>query len=649
MASVLDLVATLTLDNKEYKSKLDDSKKEASTFGEVLKANLATDAIVAGVKAALNGIKSITVAGVQAYSQYEQLSGGVKKLYGDASDELMSYANQAYKTAGMSANKYMEQATSFSASLINSLGGDVSKAAKQTDVAMKAISDNVNTFGTDVQSVSYAFQGFAKSNYTMLDNLKLGYGGTKTEMERLIADANEYAKSIGQASNLSIDSFSDVVTAIELIQEKQGIAGTTAKEAMTTLEGSANATKAAWENVITAIAKGEGLPEALEQLKIGLLGEAEGEGLINQLIPRIKQVFEGIADFIKEASPYISDALPDLIVAILPSLIEAAATLALGVAGAIPEIIKTVWDSIIESINDLKDMLNEESPGLGDTFEALTVVVGALTGAFIAFKTAMMITETIEALKVAMGAFQASTEGLTIAQRLLNLVMNANPFVLIATLIAGLVSAIIVLWNTNDGFRTACENVWNSIKSTVSNVIENVKQKWNDAVTFLKNLPESAKTWAKDMIDNFVNGIKNKINDVKNAAKNIAQTVRNFIGFSEPKEGPLSVFHTFAPDMIDLFTQGIAENEGKLTDQISKSFDFSDSIVDNPPTTESLVTSGTSNDSKIDAIINMLAEYLPQVSNTSVVLDTGALVGQIAPTMDSELGRLTLKNARGVY
>lgn len=176
MASVLDLVATLTLDDKDYKSKLNDSKKEASTFGEVLKANLATDAIVSGLKAAANGIKTITTASVQAYSQYEQLSGGVKKLYGDASDELMQYANQAYKTAGMSANKYMEQATSFSASLINSLGGDVSKAAKQTDVAMKAISDNVNTFGTDIQSVSYAFQGFAKSNYTMLDNLKLGYG-----------------------------------------------------------------------------------------------------------------------------------------------------------------------------------------------------------------------------------------------------------------------------------------------------------------------------------------------------------------------------------------------------------------------------------------------------------------------------------------
>lgn len=165
--SVLDLIATLRLDDKDYKSKLNDSKKEASTFGEVLKANLATDAIVAGVKKAVDGIKSITTASVQAYSQYEQLRGGVNKLYGDASDELMAYANQAYKNAGMSANKYMEQATSFSAALINSLGGDVSKAAKQTDVAMRAMSDNVNTFGTDMQSVQYAFQGFAKQNYTI--------------------------------------------------------------------------------------------------------------------------------------------------------------------------------------------------------------------------------------------------------------------------------------------------------------------------------------------------------------------------------------------------------------------------------------------------------------------------------------------------
>lgn len=225
-------------------------------------------------------------AAFDAYSQFEQLEGGVAKLYGNANQSLDEYlssmkdsgksvdqltktykrneeaqklmmqqASDAWKTAGVDANTYMEQATSMSAALINSLGGDTVKAAEQTDVAMKAISDNVNTFGTDMASVSQAFMGFSKQNYTMLDNLKLGYGGTKTEMERLIADANEWGKANGKASDLSIDSFSDVVTAIEQIQEKQGIAGTTSREAMSTIEGSMNATKAAWQNLVTEFGK----------------------------------------------------------------------------------------------------------------------------------------------------------------------------------------------------------------------------------------------------------------------------------------------------------------------------------------------------------------------------------------------------------
>lgn len=223
-------------------------------------------------------------AAFDSYQQYEQLWGGVQKLYGNAGMTIERYAdsvgksvdeisadyqrneraqqtmlenaNAAWKTAGMDANTYMETATSFSASLINSLGGDTERAAELTDVAMRAMSDNVNTFGSNVNSVTDAFQGFAKQNYTMLDNLKLGYGGTKTEMQRLIKDANDYAKSIGQAGDLSIDKFSDVVTAIELVQEKQGIAGTTQREALETIEGSVNATKAAWSNFVGEFGKG---------------------------------------------------------------------------------------------------------------------------------------------------------------------------------------------------------------------------------------------------------------------------------------------------------------------------------------------------------------------------------------------------------
>ena len=169
--TVFELVAKLTLDSSEYEKDLkqqsENSNKLAGAWGKVSKGVVAGAAAIGAAGAAIG---ALTKKSIDAYAEYEQLAGGVKKLYGDASDELMNYANNAYKTAGMSANQYMEQATSFSAALVNSLGGDQSKAAKQTDVAMRAISDNFNTFGGDIQNVQNAFQGFAKQNFSMLDN-----------------------------------------------------------------------------------------------------------------------------------------------------------------------------------------------------------------------------------------------------------------------------------------------------------------------------------------------------------------------------------------------------------------------------------------------------------------------------------------------
>ena len=284
-------------------------------------------AAIAGVTAASGAVAAFGKSAVESYASYEQLVGGVDKLYGDASGKLQQYADDAFKTAGMSANDYMETATSFSASLINSLGGDVDKAADLTDMAMRAMSDNVNVFGSDMESVSNAYMGLAKGNATMLDNLKLGYGGNRSELERLIADANTYRESIGETANLSADSFADIVQAIQSVQEAQNIAGTTGKEAMTTIEGSATAVKAAWENVITAVGRGEGLSEAFDGLVSAFFGESEGEGFLNQIIPRIQTTMEGISTFITTAAPYIADALPALVNAVVPSLLSTAMTL----------------------------------------------------------------------------------------------------------------------------------------------------------------------------------------------------------------------------------------------------------------------------------------------------------------------------------
>lgn len=315
-------------------------KKSGTSFGGAFSAaaGAAAKAGIAAVTAAGAGVVALTKSAVSAYGEYEQLVGGVNKLFGDASKQLMGYAEEAYKTSGLSANEYMEQATSFSAALINSLGGDTKKAAEITDVAMRAMSDNVNTFGTDMTAVQNAFQGFSKQNYTMLDNLKLGYGGTKSEMERLIADANTYAASIGQASDLSIDSFADIVQAIELVQKKQNIAGTTAKEAASTLQGSFEMTKSAWTNLVAGLAN----PDAdMGKLVTNFVESAQAA--LHNLLPVIKTGLQGVGKMAAELLPEIFKMIPDLLDDILPGLLYTIDTI-------VTEVFPVLIDVIVKNL-----------------------------------------------------------------------------------------------------------------------------------------------------------------------------------------------------------------------------------------------------------------------------------------------------------
>lgn len=317
--NLLDLMVRIGVDDQA------SSKVEGITSGAIARGvamgNAMWDVTKQVAGAVASAAKSVVGGAVEAYSTYEQMVGGVDKLFGDASGKLQQYAAQAYQTAGMSANQYMEQATGFSAALINSLGGDTQKAAQQADVAMRAMSDNVNTFGSNMEDVQNAFQGFAKQNYTMLDNLKLGYGGTKEEMQRLIDDANAYAASIGQASDLSIDSFSDIVTAIELVQEKQGIAGTTAKEAAGTIEGSVNMAKAAWENLLTGLAD----PDADVGALVGnLLGAVDN--VVTNVAPRVGQVFTTVVSYLPTAVSQVGQTLLPVVADAAAGLVGAAAS-----------------------------------------------------------------------------------------------------------------------------------------------------------------------------------------------------------------------------------------------------------------------------------------------------------------------------------
>ena len=274
------------------------------------------------VAGAVSSAAQAVVGGsVQAYSTYEQMVGGVDKLFGDASGRLQAYAAQAYQTSGMSANQYMQQATSFSAALINSLGGDTAKAADMADVAMRAMSDNVNVFGSNAEDVQNAIMGISRQNYTMIDNLKLGYAGTKEGMQQLIDDANKWGAANGEASDLSIDSFADCVQAIQQVQEAQGIAGDTAREAAGTIEGSVTMAKAAWENLLAGLAD----PDADVSALVGnLLGAVDS--VVTNVAPRVGQVFTTVVSYLPQAVSQVGQTLLPVVADAAAGLVGAAAS-----------------------------------------------------------------------------------------------------------------------------------------------------------------------------------------------------------------------------------------------------------------------------------------------------------------------------------
>ena len=273
---------------------------------------------LAGVGTAVAALAGVGKSALDAYATYEQAVGGVDTLFKDASGTVQKYAAEAYRTAGVSANEYMTQVTSFSASLISSLGGDTAKAAELGNTAMIDMSDNANKMGTDIETIQQTYQSLARGNYAMLDNLKLGYGGTKSEMERLIQDANKVKQANGEMGDLSIDKFSDVVQAIHIMQQQMGISGTTAKEAATTIEGSVGMMKAAWQNWLAELGKDNADINGLTKQLVDSVGT-----VIQNVGPRIAQIITGITAALPQLFSSLGGTLPALVMQILPPVLGA--------------------------------------------------------------------------------------------------------------------------------------------------------------------------------------------------------------------------------------------------------------------------------------------------------------------------------------
>lgn len=354
---------------------LKDSVKDTSTSIDRYSAGIEKIGKVAGRigLASVGAITKISKSALDAYANYEQLVGGVDKLFGKSSSTIIKNANKAYRTAGVSANKYMEQATSFSASLISSLNGDTQKAAKITDMAIRDMSDNVNVFGSNMEDVQRAYQGFAKQNYTMLDNLKLGYGGTRTEMERLLKDAEKIS-----GVKYDINNLSDVYEAIHIIQKEMNITGTTAKEAADTIEGSVNTMKSAWENWLTAI--GSGSEKDIQKTTKALTKSISNVG--KNALPVIKNVLKSMKGLVAFASTAFGVKLISKIILATNNLkkFKAATDGASAMSGVFSGKLKAS-DAILGSTGNKVGKLASNFKFLGVQGAAAAGVLGTLVGA----------------------------------------------------------------------------------------------------------------------------------------------------------------------------------------------------------------------------------------------------------------------------
>lgn len=340
--NLLDLFVKISVDDSGVDSGFSEAGKKADVLASKLKGGLATAAKAgaAALTAAATGISILTKKSIDGYAEYEQLVGGVETLFKNSADKVMEYANRAYETAGLSANEYMDTVTSFSASLLQGLGGDTEKAAEVANQAVIDMADNANKMGTSMEMIQNAYQGFAKQNYTMLDNLKLGYGGTATEMARLINDSGVLGDTVEvTADTVNSVSFDKMIEAIHVIQDQMGITGTTAEEAASTIEGSVNMMKSAWSNLVTGIADDNAdLDQLIENFTYSVSKAAEN------IIPRIEKIFTGFGDLITRLAPVISEQLPSLVSSVLPSLVNAATALVQGVVDAAPGIVAALAD-----------------------------------------------------------------------------------------------------------------------------------------------------------------------------------------------------------------------------------------------------------------------------------------------------------------
>lgn len=706
MSSIFELFGSIFLDTGGAEKQLAKISKAGQKVGGVLgkgfklagQAALQMGKVIgAGVAAGTTAMGKLVSSAMSAYASYEQLEGGVKKLFGDDAQNLvMEYARNAYRTAGLSANEYMDTVTSFSASLISSLGKDTVAAATYADLAITDMADNANTFGSSMEDIQNAYKGFSKGNYTMLDNLKLGYGGTQKEMERLLTDASKLS-----GVKYSINNFSDIIEAIHVIQESQNIAGTTKNEAATTISGSIGMVKGALANLLSGLADGN---QDIDQL-VGNLTDSVLTAVDN-IVPRLQTMAPRLVQAVQTLVSTLGPQLPGIINSILPGMVEAATTLITGLADVLPDLLGSIIDVLPGVVKQIGGALKTLFPSLLKTFKSL---IGKID---------------FKGLGTAIGSGLRSI--VTNLPQILSDIGNAIKWAwenIAWPLISGLFSAVFGIelptWSKVAGDIT---NLWNDVKAAIKGFFQWLFGIDTPEATEVQKKIESLWDSVKALIDNALSiawhllppAIRQAAKAVQSWWNNVIKGLNLTVGFSFKSNGIRNAVQGSLKDMLDDRTNGVTNFDGTPADQATVDMvnklaqenlrngpnawlilngatplgqpKYSNTYIGAPsahasgavfsrPTLfdthsgyhlvgeagaeavapigvlQSYVKSavaeamGASMERKLDQMLAALQNGFSGM-NQQIVLDTGVLVGATAGKMDKRLGRMALRKGR---
>jgi phage-related protein len=553
--NLLDLAVKITCD--------DQASGEVDKIGDGIKNKLgiAAKAGVAAVAAVGTATVAIGKTALDAYSNYEQLVGGIDTLFKASSGKMQQYAANAYQTAGVSANRYMEISTSFAAALISSLGGNTEAAADMANTAITDMSDNANKMGTSLETVQEAYMSLSRGNYEMLDSLKLGYGGTKSELERLLSDAEKFSAAQGKVRDFSVDSYSDIVEAIHIVQDEMGITGTTAEEAATTIEGSVNMAKAAWDNWLAGLgnedADMEGLTDQLVQ-SVVIAGK--------NIIPRVGQIMTTLGQTVADYAPGVGLYLRNALINVLPEAVQGP--------------MRDAFAGVDKVVGKLESVFNDNLKPAADAADSVFSVISSGVKTF-GDSVNDLVLPAIDQLSPAFndffGAIQAAQPLLEFIANIIGVGLAAaisvaiKLFAAITEVVAFVITGFAQLYEDISGFVTGVVQFFTvDLPNAINALVQWFAQLPGNIAAFLSKVIANVAAWVANMASNavsagsrFISGIAGFMSALPgNIASWLSGVISTVVGWvSQFASNATSAASQFASNLIN----GLTSIPGQVT------------------------------------------------------------------------------------